>query len=93
MASPAAAAAILVLFDCTATSAIVIPCPLEITLMAGSAEGRVLGRGIWNDSRHGIAVAAATPWIPSVVARIVPGSVMAEAGGRPAAGGMTYFTL
>ena len=81
-----ASAAIPVLFDSSAFSTNVIPFAFEITLMTGCAEGRVTGRGI--DKRRGYytAVAGATSWVDPVVARVVPVSIMAEAGRRPAVG-------
>ena len=66
---------------------------LEIILMAGSAEGSVLGRGPGNGAANGVTVASITPRVPSVVAGIVTLGTMAEAGRCPTVGGMTYIAL
>ena len=93
MTSPAAVAAILVLLDGTVAPADMIAFSPEIALMTGGAEGRVLGRRPRYRTVLTITVAPGTPWIPSVVARIVPLRVMAEAGRRPAVGRMTDVAL
>jgi len=79
-----ATTAIFVLFDCPAFSTNVIPFTFEITLMTGSAEGRITGREIHKRSGYYTAVAGATRWVDPVVAWVVPLRVMAEAGRRPA---------
>lgn len=81
-----ASTAIFVLFDCPAFSTNVIPFTFKITLMTGSAEWRVTGRGIDKRSGYYTAVAGATRWVDPVIARVVPLSIMAEAGRRPAVG-------
>ena len=84
MTSPAAAAAIFVLFDSTAFSAIVITFTFEITLMTGGTEGRVSGRGVGKRKAYARAMAAATPWVPSMVAGVVASRVMTEDAWCPA---------
>ena len=82
-----ASAAILVLSDSAAFSTNVIVFTIEIICMTGSAERCVLGPVIHKRTVYARAVAAATTWIPSVVARV--GRVvrgMAEAGRCPAVG-------
>lgn len=93
MTAPTAAAAILVLFDSAVFSPDMIAFAFEITLMAGGAEGRVAGRRIYKYGVYAGAVAAAATRVSSVIARVIPLRVMAEAGRRPAAGHMALVTL
>ena len=79
-----ASAAILVLFDSTAFSANVIVFSVEIICMTGSAVRRILGPTIHKRTDYAIAVAAATPRVPSVVARVFPSRAMFEDAWRPA---------
>ena len=79
-----ATAAILVLFDSAAFSANVIVCSVEIICMTGSAVRRILGPAIHKRTDYAIAVAAATAWVPSVVARVVTSRVVAEDAWCPA---------
>lgn len=85
--------AIFVLFDSTIFAAVVIPFRSEITCMAGGAEGCVLGRGIHKRNGHDIAVAAVTPRISPVVARVIPLLVMFVFCRRPAVCCMTQVAL
>ena len=68
---------ILILFDSAVLSANVISFSIEITRMTGSTidcsslRRCILQMGIRKRIVHGIAVAATTPWVPSVVARVV----------------------
>ena len=73
-----ATAAILVLFDSAAFSANVIVCSVEIICMTGSAVRRILGPAIHKRTDYAIAMAAATPWVNSVIARVIPVTVMTE---------------
>ena len=90
MTSPAAAAAILVLFDCTAVTANVIAFTFEIIRMAGSAidcislRRCILRMRIRERIVHGVAVAPVTPRVPSVVTRVTPLRAMTEDIWRPA---------
>lgn len=93
MAPPTATATILVLFDSTASSAIMIPFTFKITLMTGSAERRVSGRGIYKRYTYTITVATDTAWINSMITRVIPLAVMTEDGRRPAVCGMTAIAL
>lgn len=84
MASPAAAAAILVLFYSTAFTANVISFTFEVTFMAGSTidcislRRCILRMRIRKRIVHGVAVAPVTPRVPSVVARVAPLRAMTE---------------
>jgi len=88
MTSPAAAAAILVLFDSTASSANVIPFTSEITRMTAGTEWRVsfLIRIIVSidTATYRSSVTASTAWIASVIAWVVTAAVMAEVAWCPA---------
>ena len=88
-----AAGAIPVLFDGTIFAANVPAIAFEIIRVTGGAIRRVLGIGPGNSSAYYIAVAAGAAWIPAVIARVVPLRAMAEAGWRPAIGGMTHVAL
>ena len=79
-----ATAAILVLFNSAAFSANVIVFSVEIICMTGSAIRRILGPTIHKRTDYAIAVAAATPRVSSVVARVVPSRAMFEDAWRPA---------
>ena len=82
-----ATAAILVLFDSAAISTNVIVLTFKIIRMAGSAVRRILGPVIHKRTDYAIAVAAATPRVNSVVARVGRvGRGMAESGRCPAVG-------
>ncbi len=61
--------------------------------MTGRAEGCVLRPGPGNIAADGITVTSITAWIVSVIARVIPLCVMAEAGRCPAVGGMTHIAL
>ena len=65
-----ATAAILVLFDSAAFSANVIVFTFEIICMTGSAVRRILGPTIHKRTDYARAVAATTPRVNSVVARV-----------------------
>ena len=79
-----ASTAILVLFDCAASAAIVITFTFEIIRMTGGAERCILVEGPVKSILNAIAVAAATRQYPSVVTRIITIRIMSEDGWRPA---------
>ncbi len=88
-----AAGAVLVLCDGTIFTTNVLTFASEIIRVTGGAERLVLGIGPGNSSAYYIAVAAVTAWIPAVITGIVPLRAMAEAGWRPATGGMADVAL
>ena len=92
MTAVTAAAAILVLFDSAVFSANVFILPSEIILVTGSAEGRVLGRGIRNIFVI-VVVTRETAYVAIVVARIVTIIWMRVIDRRPALRGMTGVTF
>ena len=92
MTAPAAAAAILILFDSAAFAAVVSPIASEIETMTGSAETRVLGREIRNVFVI-VLVTGPTGHVVVVVARIVAVVCMGVIDRRPALRGMTAITL
>ena len=78
------ASAIFVLFDSTACSAIVITFAFEIIRMTGSAVGCILVKWIVKWKAYAIAVTSTTPRINSVIARVIPVTVVAEDAWCPA---------
>ena len=82
MTSSATAAAILVLFNRTASSAIVITFTLEVTCVTAGTEWRVslLTRIIVtiDTATYRSFVTASTTWISTVIARVVTIAVMSE---------------
>lgn len=87
MTSPAATTAIFVLFDATASSAIVILFTFEIARMTACAERRIARRGIGDD----LAIAPVTRYTrhPCIMVTRVVDGLMREADRRPAACRMT----
>ena len=92
-AMTATGTAILVLFDRAAFPANMFALAPEVSLVAGGAERRVLGRRPRERGRHTAAVAVETPGVSSVVARVVALRVMAEDRGFPGIGGMATIAL
>ena len=78
MASPAAATAILVLFNSSTLAAIMSVLTSEIIRMAGGTIGCILIKRIRNCTGHAAAMTATTPRVPSVVARVVTLRAMTE---------------
>jgi len=99
MTSPAAAAAILVLFDSTAPSANVITLTFEVIRMACRAIDCISLRGciLWMRIRqriiHGVPMAGAAPRVPSMIARVAPLRAMAKDVWCPGVCRMTFVTL
>ena len=79
----AAAAAILVLCDSTASSTDVITGALEIIRMTGRAERLILRITPWDRAADGIAVTGRASGIPCVIARVITSRIMAEDIRRP----------
>lgn len=65
----------------------------EIVRVTGGTVRRVLRVGIRNRSAYGTTVTCVTARVPAVIARVVSLWAMAEAGWRPAVGGMTHVAL
>jgi hypothetical protein len=81
-------AAILVLFDRTVSTAIMIPVRIEITRVTSSAERcvsivrqRPHGRWICRSGSCVVVVATVTRWVSAVVARVVTGTAGVIVGG------------
>ena len=70
-----------------------IPFAIEIIRMTGRTVRSVLRPAIRNCIVYGTAVAGGTAWIDAVIAWVVSLGTMAEAGRRPAIGGMTDVAL
>ena len=65
----------------------------EIIRVTGGAVRCVLGVGPGDIAADSWAVAAVTAWVSAVIARVIPLRAVAEAGRRPAIGGMTHIAL
>lgn len=70
-----------------------IPLAFKIVRVTGRAVWGVLRPAIRNRIVYGAAVTCAAAWIIAMVTGVVPGWIMAEAGRRPAIGGMTGIAL
>jgi hypothetical protein len=88
-----AAGTIPVLCDCTIFAANVIAFAFEIIRMTGSTVRSVPQPAIRNSSAYGTTVTCVTAWVVAVIAWVVSPATMAEAGRRPAVGGMTHVAL
>ncbi len=89
----AAAAAILVLLNRTASSANVIALASEIIGVTTRAVRRVLGEGPYERAADCAAVTATASRVSPVVARVVATRIMTEDIRCPALGGMAYVAL
>lgn len=89
----AATGAIPVLRNGTVFTADMIAFAFKIVRMTGRTVRGVLRPGIRNCIIYGTAVTCATARIIAMVTGVVPCWIMAEAGRRPAIGGMTGIAL
>ena len=91
------AGTVLVLFDRAVFAAPVLVFSFEVIRVTAGTERRVpqfIGIVVTIDTRaYRPSVTAITPWIPAVIARIVPLFAVTEVGRRPAVGGMTHVAL
>ena len=79
----AAAGAVLVLLDGSASAADMVTGASEIIRMAGRAERLILRKTPWDRTADRIAVTGSASGIPCVIARVITLRVMAEDVGRP----------
>ena len=70
-----------------------IPFAFEIIRMTGRTVWSVLQPAIRNSSAYGTTVTCLTAWVVAVIAWVVSLATMAEAGRRPAVGGVTHVAF